>query len=103
MVREGLTQVALTWGYVISGVPAGLRLAMWVARGGGPMVSLVESVQVARRPVAQLEQVIGGERHTRLVRAAEQFRQRLGGRTVWNVSSTAVGGGVAEMLHVLAP
>ena len=65
------------------------------------MVSLVESVEVARRPVAQLEQVIGGERHTRLVRAAEQFRQRLAGRTVWNVSSTAVGGGVAEMLHVL--
>ena len=65
------------------------------------MVSLVESVVVARRPLAQLEQVIGGERHTRLVRAADQFRQRLAGRTVWNVSSTTAGGGVAEMLHVL--
>ena len=65
------------------------------------MVSLVGSVQVARRPVARLEQVIGGERQARLVAAAGRFRQRLAGRTVWNVSSTAVGGGVAEMLHVL--
>ncbi len=65
------------------------------------MVSLVKSVAVARRPVAQLEPVIGGERHAGLVRAADQFRKRLAGRTIWNVSSTAVGGGVAEMLHVL--
>ena len=65
------------------------------------MVSLVRSVAVARRPVAQLEPVIGGERQARLVGAADLFRQRLAGRTVWNVSSTAVGGGVAEMLHVL--
>jgi trehalose synthase len=65
------------------------------------MVSLVHSVQVTRRPVAQLVQVIGGERHQRLIRAADQFRQRLAGRAIWNVSSTAVGGGVAEMLHVL--
>jgi trehalose synthase len=64
-------------------------------------VSLAESVAVVRRPVAQLEPVIGRERHGRLVQAAEQFRQQLAGRTVWNISSTAVGGGVAEMLQVL--
>jgi trehalose synthase len=64
-------------------------------------VSLAQSVPVVRRPVEQLEPVIGRERHERLVRAAEQFRQQLGGRTVWNISSTAVGGGVAEMLQVL--
>jgi trehalose synthase len=64
-------------------------------------VSLVEPVTVARRPVAQLEPVIGRERYTRLVDTADQFRRRLAGRTVWNVSSTAVGGGVAEMLYVL--
>ena len=28
-------------------------------------------------------------------------RERLEGRVVWNISSTAQGGGVAEMLHVL--
>ena len=64
-------------------------------------MSLVESVAVARRPVTQLEPVIGRQRHARLLQAADQFRRRLTGRTVWNVSSTAVGGGVAEMLQVL--
>jgi trehalose synthase len=64
-------------------------------------VHLVRSVEVPRQPVARLEPVIGGERLARLVRAAGQFRQRLAGHTVWNVSSTAVGGGVAEMLYVL--
>jgi trehalose synthase len=64
-------------------------------------VSLVGAVEVARRPVALLEPVIGTERQARLVRAAESFRRELNGRTIWNVSSTATGGGVAEMLHVL--
>ena len=62
---------------------------------------LVRTVEVPRHSVAQLEPVIGEERLARLVRAAGQFRERLAGRTVWNVSSTAVGGGVAEMLYVL--
>ncbi len=65
------------------------------------MGSLVGSVEVARRPVTALEPVIGGERFARLVQVAGQFRQRLAGRTIWNVSSTATGGGVAEMLHVI--
>ncbi len=64
-------------------------------------MSLVKSVQVAAHPAARLEQVIGGARQARLVRAAQEFRARLGERTVWNVSSTAAGGGVAEMLQVL--
>jgi trehalose synthase len=64
-------------------------------------VSLAESVAVVRRPVAQLGPVIGRERQERLIQAAEQFRLRLGRRMVWNISSTAVGGGVAEMLQVL--
>ncbi len=64
-------------------------------------MSLVGSVEVAPRPVALLEPVIGSEREQRLVRVGDQFRRQLAGRTIWNVSSTAVGGGVAEMLHVL--
>jgi trehalose synthase len=63
--------------------------------------SLVTSVDVGRRPVAQLETVIGQEREAQLFYAADQFRQRLAGHTVWNISSTATGGGVAEMLQVL--
>ena len=64
-------------------------------------MSLVEAVEVAGRRVAQLEPVVGGERYAWLVQAGDRFRQRLAGRTVWNISSTAVGGGVAEMLYVL--
>ena len=52
-------------------------------------------------PVAQFEPVIGTVRYARLLTEAARFRDRLGGRTVWNVNSTAVGGGVAEMLQVL--
>ena len=64
-------------------------------------MSLVEAVAVAHRPVAKLESVIGRDRYVRLIETADTFRQQLAGRTIWNVSSTAVGGGVAEMLHVL--
>jgi trehalose synthase len=53
-------------------------------------------------PVAELEPVIGAERYAKLRAAAAEFQARLGRRTVWNVSSTAAGGGVAEMLRVLA-
>ena len=64
-------------------------------------MSLVRSVEVAGHPVARLEPVIGQDRLARLQGAADQFRQRLAGHTIWNVSSTAVGGGVAEMLQVI--
>jgi trehalose synthase len=68
---------------------------------GGQIVSLVQPVAVARRPVAALEPIIGPERYAQLIGSAEQFRRRLAGRTVCNVSSTAAGGGVAEMLRVI--
>jgi trehalose synthase len=64
-------------------------------------VSLVNAVEVPRRPVSLLEPIIGGPRYLRLLGAADQVRQLLAGRTVWNVNSTATGGGVAEMLQVL--
>ena len=69
--------------------------------GRGPKVSLVKSVQVAAHPAARLEQVIGSERQARLVRAAEEFRARLGGRTSGMSPRPQLGGGVAEMLQVL--
>jgi trehalose synthase len=64
-------------------------------------VSLVKSVKVAGHPADRLAPVIGGRRYARLVRAADELRKQLADRTIWNVSSTAVGGGVAEMLQVL--
>jgi len=64
-------------------------------------VSLVKVVEVPRRPVSLLEPIVGGQRYLRLVETANQVRQKLAGRTIWNVNSTATGGGVAEMLQVL--
>jgi len=64
-------------------------------------VSLVTAVTVPPRPAALLEPIIGGPRYMELVRAADQVRQLLAGRTIWNINSTAIGGGVAEMLQVL--
>jgi trehalose synthase len=64
-------------------------------------VSLVHAVEVPRRPVSRLEPVIGALRYAALTRAADQFRQVLAGRAIWNVNSTAAGGGVAEMLEIL--
>ena len=64
-------------------------------------MSLVHAVDVPRLPVSRLEPVIGASRYVQLARAAGQVRQVLAGRAVWNVNSTAAGGGVAEMLQVL--
>jgi trehalose synthase len=64
-------------------------------------VSLVTAVEVPGRSASLLEPIIGGPRYLQLVQAADQVRQLLAERTIWNVSSTATGGGVAEMLQVL--
>ena len=64
-------------------------------------MTLVHAVEVPRLPAARLESVIGAPRYAQLALAADQVRQVLGGRTIWNVNSTATGGGVAEMLQVL--
>src|SRR5829696_6267471 len=58
-------------------------------------------VAVPRRPVGRLEPVIGPARLTTLVEEAARFRRQLAQRTIWNINSTAVGGGVAEMLQGL--
>jgi len=64
-------------------------------------VSLVHAVEVPRLPLARLEPVIGRARYAKLSGAADLIRPVLAGRTIWNVNSTAAGGGVAEMLQVL--
>jgi trehalose synthase len=47
--------------------------------------------------------IVGEERMVELRAAAETTERALGGRSVWNVNSTAAGGGVAELLSVLLP
>jgi trehalose synthase len=64
------------------------------------VVDLVE-VAVSSLDPARLRSVIGDRRYQSLLSRAENFRVWLGGTTIWNISSTATGGGVAEMLQVL--
>jgi trehalose synthase len=65
------------------------------------VVTLLHEVSTRSLPLSRLEPVIGRERYNRLVSVGTSLRNRLGGRTIWNVNSTAVGGGVAEMLQVI--
>ena len=61
----------------------------------------LQEVSVRSLPIAGLEPVIGADRYGRILAAAAGFKARIGSRTIWNVSSAAVGGGVAEMLQTL--
>lgn len=60
-------------------------------------------VEVAVTPVAleRLAPLLPPERVERVETYAAEAQRLLAGRRVWNVSSTARGGGVAEMLHTL--
>jgi trehalose synthase len=59
---------------------------------------LLTEVEVGERSLAAFAQVLPAEEYARLEAAAERGRQVFAGRTLWNVNSTARGGGVAEML-----
>src|SRR5271165_4421376 len=52
-------------------------------------------VNVPVLDLARLRPVIGEQRHGDLLAEAARTRVALQGRTVWNVNSTATGGGVA--------
>jgi trehalose synthase len=64
-------------------------------------VSRLQEVEVEALDAARFEPLVGPERMARFEAAAEETRERLAGRTVVSVNSTAVGGGVAEMLQTL--
>lgn len=61
----------------------------------------LRNVEVRPLPPERLHPLIGPERAARFEAAAEAARALLAGRTVWNVNSTATGGGVAELLQTL--
>jgi len=63
--------------------------------------SRLHEVEVKALDAARLEPLIGPERMARFEALADAVQQRLAGRTVLNVNSTATGGGVAEMLQTL--
>jgi trehalose synthase len=63
-----------------------------------PPKSLLTPVRLRRLDLGRFETVLPKSEFTELMRQAEAARSFLRGRTVWNVNSTARGGGVAEML-----
>ncbi len=64
------------------------------------MVHLTE-VQVGVLPLKRFAKVVGSKQMREALKVAAATRRRLAGRVVWNVNSTAAGGGVAELLRSL--
>ena len=64
-------------------------------------VGCLTEVVPERRPIADFGPIIGEERVRALAANVDELRQEIGPVAVWNLNSTAVGGGVAEMLHPL--
>jgi trehalose synthase len=64
-------------------------------------VSPLHEVEISALPMDRLRGVIGEDRLRSWQAVAAAARESFAGRTVWNVNSMAVGGGVAEMLQVL--
>ncbi len=61
----------------------------------------VHEVALHATPVDRFAPVVGAQRVDGLRRVLGALRDALDGRRLWHVNSTAAGGGVAEMLHVL--
>jgi trehalose synthase len=57
--------------------------------------------QLTMLPLDRYARLLGAEGLQRAMARIDDLRARLAGRVVWNVSSTAVGGGVAEMVRSL--
>jgi trehalose synthase len=51
----------------------------------------------------RFEEVLPADHYQSFAQAMQQARELFAGRKVWNINSTAAGGGVAEMLHSLIP
>jgi trehalose synthase len=64
-------------------------------------MSGVEQVAVTPVPLERLAPLLTPERVQRLETYVAVAQRLLEGRTIWNINSTARGGGVAEMLHTL--
>jgi trehalose synthase len=61
-------------------------------------VSVMENVTIGRLRLERFESVLAPDRWATVQAAVKRAAQVLGGRVIWNINSTARGGGVAEML-----
>src|SRR5664279_268016 len=68
---------------------------------GGHNGQVIEQVDIEPVSLSLLARALAPERVEHLRAVAERARPMLAGRIVWNINSTAHGGGVAEMLQTL--
>jgi trehalose synthase len=64
-------------------------------------VTHLQEVRVGVQPLERFSEVVSAERMQEAFKIARRVRDALSKRVVWNISSTAAGGGVAEMLRSL--
>ncbi len=64
-------------------------------------MTVLREVRISVQPLERFRDLLGEDTMLRAAEAAERLRRMLARRVVWNVNSTAVGGGVAEMLQPL--
>jgi trehalose synthase len=67
------------------------------------MIGALKEVALADVPVGRLRETAGPTAWERLTGAQAQAGELLAGRAVWSISSTEIGGGVAEMLRTMLP
>lgn len=63
----------------------------------------IREVELGGATLERFQSVLTEEQWERLLRAAERGRADFEGRVIWNINSTARGGGVAELLSSLVP
>jgi trehalose synthase len=61
----------------------------------------MHEVHIEPKAVESFAELLGRTTLDELHGVADALKRRLGDRVIWNVNSTAAGGGVAEMLHTL--
>jgi len=71
-----------------------------VARRARELTQLQE-VRIAARPPARFKAVLSEAQYSGLLAEIERAHAIIGARVIWNVNSTARGGGVAELLQSL--
>ncbi len=67
------------------------------------MTGALKEVALAAAPVGRLRETAGPRAWERLTDAQARAEELLAGRSLWSISSTAIGGGVSEMLRTLLP
>ena len=67
------------------------------------MIDALNDVPLSAVPIGRLRESAGPRAWERLTDAQARAGELLAGRVVWSISSTAIGGGVAEMLRTILP